>query len=144
MVSTRVQVRATRSCDEGRKSLRGTYSLGAVQHAHIEIPQAQPAVFAHAAETIVLLVAAPRVKGDRSDPGLMALATSNDGRVDDGPYGDQIVLAAREDVFPVGGPAYGYETAVVRVEEVKKPRRDLVSMPDQSGGEELTPLSSSR
>jgi hypothetical protein len=41
-----------------------TYRLGSVKHADAEVPQTKTPVFSHATETIVSLIASPRVKGN--------------------------------------------------------------------------------
>jgi hypothetical protein len=92
-----------------------------MKHADVEVPQTQPAVLTNAAKTVVSVIAAPGVKSHRCDPGLVALATGDNGRVDEGPDGDEVVLAAGENILAVRRPAHGYEAAVVRVVEVKKP-----------------------
>lgn len=99
-----------------------TYRLGPMKHAHVEVPQAQPAVLPHAAEAVVPVVAPPGVECHGRDPRLVTLAPRHDGRLGDGPDGDEVVLAAREDVLAVGGPADAGEPAVVRVEDVQKTR----------------------
>ena len=48
----------------------------------------------------------------------MTGATSHDAAFGEGPDGDEIVLAAREDVFAVGGEADAGEGTVVGREEV--------------------------
>ena len=89
--------------DLGR--LEETHRLGPVQHPNVKVPQTKPAVLAHAAEAVIPVVAPPRVERDGRHPRLVALAPRHDGRLGDGPDGDEVVLAAREDVFPVRGPA---------------------------------------
>lgn len=49
---------------------------------------------------------------------MVALAARHEGRLGRVPDGDEVVLAAREDVLGVGGPADAGEAAVVGVEEV--------------------------
>lgn len=41
-----------------------TYRFGSVKHADTEVPQTKAPVFSHATETIVSLIASPRVKGN--------------------------------------------------------------------------------
>lgn len=104
----------------------GTYRLWPAQHANVEIPQAQPAVLADAAEPVVLVIASPRVKRHRGNPGLMALAASDDGVVDNRPDGDQVILSACKNILAVRRPAHADQTAVVRVVKVEQP--GLLSM----------------
>lgn len=52
---------------------------------------------------------------------MVALAARDEGRLGRVPDGDEVVLAAREDVLGVGGPADAGEAAVVGVEEVQEP-----------------------
>jgi hypothetical protein len=92
-----------------------------MDHPDVEIPQAQPAVFANASETVVPVVASPRIKRHRGYPGLVSLTSGDDGRLGNGPDRDEIVLASGQDIFAVRRPAYARQTAVVRVEEIKQP-----------------------
>ena len=52
---------------------------------------------------------------------MVPLAARDEGRLGRVPDGDEVVLAACEDVFGVGGPADAGEAAVVGVEEVEEP-----------------------
>lgn len=92
-----------------------------MQHADVEIPKAQSAVLTHAAEAVVPVVAAPGVEGHRCDPRLVAVAAGHDGRIEDRPDRDEVVLATGENILAIRRPANGDEAAVVRVEEVKEP-----------------------
>lgn len=83
------------------------------QHSHVEIPQQQSAILAYAAEAVVAIVTAPGVEGDGCDPAVMARAARDDTAFGEGPDGDEIVLAACEDVFAVWRPADAIESAVV-------------------------------
>lgn len=76
-----------------------------MQHADAKVPQADPAVLADAAEAVVSAVAPPRVEGERRHPRVVPLAARDEGRLGRVPDGDEVVLAACEDVLGVGGPA---------------------------------------
>lgn len=93
--------------------LCNTYGFWSVQHSYAEIPQQQTTVFTNAAEAIVLVVTFPRIEGDGCYPGLMTLAACYDHGICYGPDGDEVVLAAGDDVLAVGGPADTAETTVV-------------------------------
>ena len=54
------------------------YRLGSMQHADIEVPQKQAAVFTDTTETVIPVVATPRIKGDTSDPRVMTRAARNE------------------------------------------------------------------
>lgn len=99
-----------------------TYSLRSVQHHCGKVPEAQSPIFAYAAEAIVAVVAAPWIKRQRSHPRFVALASRHQRRVGHGPDGNQIILSTGQDILAVRCPCYAGEAAVVRVEEVEKPR----------------------
>ena len=94
--------------------------LGPPQHAHIEIPQQQSAILADAAEAVVAVVAAPRVERDGRDPAVVTGAAGDDAAFGEGPDGDQVVLAACQNVFAVGRPADAVESAVVGGVEIRE------------------------
>lgn len=58
---------------------RITYRFGPVKHADVEIPETQSAIFADTAETVVPVVAAPRVERYGRHPRLMALTARHNG-----------------------------------------------------------------
>jgi hypothetical protein len=92
-----------------------------MQHAHTKIPQADPPILPDAPEAIVPLVAPPRIKRHRRHPRVVPLAAGDQGRALGGtPDGDEVVLAARDDVLAVGGPADAGQAAVVGVVEVEE------------------------
>lgn len=101
--------------------LEPTYRLGAMKHADVEIPKAQPAIFANTSKSVVSIVATPRIKRYRCHPGLVALATRHNGRVDDRPDGNQVVLASRQYVLAIWGPGNADKAAIVRVVKVQQP-----------------------
>lgn len=83
------------------------------QHSNVEIPQQKSAILAHAAEAVVAIVAAPRVESDGCDPAVVARAAGDNAAFGEGPNGDEIILAACQDVIAVGGPADAIEGAVI-------------------------------
>ena len=52
---------------------------------------------------------------------MVALAPGDEGRFGDTPDGNEVVLAAGEDVLTVWRPADAHETAIVRVKQVNQP-----------------------
>lgn len=98
-----------------------------MQHAHIEIPQAQSAVLSNTAKSIVPVITTPRVEGHGGDPGLMALTSCYDGGIHHRPNRDQVVLTACENVFTIRRPAHRDETAVIGMIQVQQPEIDHVS-----------------
>ena len=54
------------------------------------------------------------VEGDDCDPGTVALTAGDYPALLEGPYGDQVVLAACHDQLAVGGPADAEQTTEVR------------------------------
>lgn len=55
-----------------RQKRKKTYSFRSVQHADIEIPKEQAAVFANAAEAVIPFIASPGIECDAADPGVVA------------------------------------------------------------------------
>lgn len=94
-----------------------------MQHPDVKVPQTQPTILPHAPEAVIPVVAPPGVERHGRHPRLVPLAPRHDGRLGDGPDGDEVVLAAGEDVLPVRGPADAGEAAVVRVEDVEQASR---------------------
>ncbi len=138
----------------GTQMIANAYRSGSVQHADTEVPKADSAIFSNASETVVLVVAAPRVEGDRGHPRMMPLAPSNEGGLRRAPNRDKVILTTREDVFTVGRPTDAQQATVVRIEEIQEPKamceRSLswaVFDPSQVQGRgegSLTPLSSNQ
>lgn len=76
-----------------------------VEHADTEIPQEKSAIISDTAESIGLLVAAPRIKGHCRYPRVMTLASCNDLALWKRPDRQEIILTTGHDVFAIGGPA---------------------------------------
>ena len=58
-----------------------------MQHRSIEIPQQQPAIFAHTAESVVPIIASPGVKCDAADPGMVSWTSGHEPAFGKGPDG---------------------------------------------------------
>lgn len=91
-----------------------------MQHPDVEVPETKPAVFGDAAKSVILVVASPRIKGYRSHPRFVTLASSNEQCLGGVPNGYQVVLTPGEDIFAVGRPADANETAVIRTKYVEE------------------------
>ena len=94
-------------------NLRDTYCFWPMQHTNAEIPQKKPTVFTYTAEPIVPIIASPRIEAYSGDPRLVTLASGNYCCFCNGPYRDQIILAASEHVFAIWRPAYAEKSTVV-------------------------------
>ena len=86
-----------------------------MQHADIEIPKAEPAVFSHTAESVVAVIAPPGVKCNTGNPGLMPLTPGHKSGIGYGPDGDEVVLTACQDVLGIWRPAHTCKPAVVGI-----------------------------
>ena len=112
--------------DGRRTGGEGGGCFWATEHTDVEIPQQESAIFANGAETVVSFVAAPGVEGYGCDPALVAGTAGHDAAFGEGPDGNEVVLAACEDVFAVGGETDAGEGAVVGGEEVGEGFRKVV------------------
>lgn len=95
-----------------------TYRFRTVQHPNVEIPEKQSAVVANTAKSICSLVTSPRVKGNRRNPRVVSLTSSNDLPLGERPYRYQVVLATSDNVFAVWRPADADHPPVVAGENV--------------------------
>jgi hypothetical protein len=73
-----------------------------MQHSHAEIPEQQPAIFAHGSKSIVAIIAAPWIKAHSCYPRLVALAARNNDGFGDRPDGNEIILTTCENVLAIG------------------------------------------
>jgi len=89
-----------------------------MEHAHREVPEEQPAIFANRSEPIVALVTSPWVEFYVRNPGVVALTSGHERAVGKAPNGHEVVLTTGKNVSAVWRPCHGQQAAIIRNEHV--------------------------